>query len=61
MTQQNERLPALGDDDGTPDKEGDFAGEHDTTAVEPAIVEGRDDGEQESPRGWSGMENDGPP
>ncbi|BCJ51711.1 hypothetical protein Asp14428_31860 [Actinoplanes sp. NBRC 14428] len=59
--QQNERLPAIGDSDGTPDGDSDFAGEHADTAVDPAVVDDRDSGEQESPRGWSGMEGDGPP
>ena len=61
MTQQNERLPAFGDSDGTPDGDNDFASEHGDTAVDPAIIEDEDTGEQESPRGWSGMDGDGPP
>jgi hypothetical protein len=35
----------------------DFAGEHNDTAVDKRIIEGEDDErEEESPRGWSGME-----
>jgi hypothetical protein len=60
MTQQNENLPALGDDEPTPDGADDFAGEHADTAVDPAAVERRD-GEQESPRDRSGMGHEGPP
>ena len=59
-TPQNKRLPALGDDDG-PDSDGDFAGEHDDTAVDPDVTDGRDKGEEESPHGWSGMDREGPP
>lgn len=54
MTQQNERLPALGDDEALPDGDSDFASEHSATAVDP-----EDDGEQESPKGRSGMADDG--
>jgi hypothetical protein len=61
MTQQNERLPALGDDDGLPDGDSDFAAEHDDTAVDPDVTGDRDRGEPESPDGWSGMDRDGPP
>jgi hypothetical protein len=56
MTQQNERLPAFGDEEAVPDGDSDFASEHSDTAVDP-----EDDGEQESPSGRSGLEEDGAP
>ncbi|GAA1865486.1 hypothetical protein [Asanoa iriomotensis] len=34
----------------------DFATEHEDTAVDPSIIEGRARGEPESPRGWAGLE-----
>jgi hypothetical protein len=58
MTQ--ERLPALGQpvEEPTPEGEHDFAGEHDSTAVDRDIVAGRDGStEEESPEGWSGLEH----
>jgi hypothetical protein len=60
MTQQNERLPAFGDEEAVPDGDSDFAGEHDDTTVDHDVTDG-EAGEQESPRGWSGMDGDGPP
>jgi hypothetical protein len=60
MTQQNERLPAFGDEEAVPDGDSDFAGEHSDTAVDRDVVDG-EKGEEESPRGWSGMDRDGPP
>lgn len=60
-TPQNEQLPALGDNDGPPDSDSDFAGEHDDTTVDPDVTDDRDTGEEESPRGWSGMDREGPP
>lgn len=59
MTQQNERLPAFGDEEATPDGDSDFAGEHADTVVDREVTEG--DGEQESPGGWSGMDRETPP
>ena len=44
---------------GDPDDEGgqaDFAGEHDDTAVDEDVTSGEEAGEQESPRGWAGLE-----
>lgn len=35
---------------------GDFASEHDDTAVDEEITTGDDGGETESPRGWAGLE-----
>jgi hypothetical protein len=60
MTQQNERLPAFGDEEAVPDGDSDFAGEHSDTVVDRDAA---DDvtGEEESPRGWSGMDREGPP
>jgi hypothetical protein len=60
MTQQNERLPAFGDEEAVPDGDSDFAGEHSDTVVDRE-VENDKTGEQESPRGWSGMDREGPP
>lgn len=57
---QHERLPALGDAEPVPEDDNDFAGEHDTTAVDREVTDG-DHAEQESPRGWSGLDRDGPP
>jgi hypothetical protein len=56
-------LEALGDDADyaeTGDEQGDFAGEHDETAV-GNVAEGREPGETESPKGWDGMDSDGAP
>ncbi|MEU8814647.1 hypothetical protein [Actinoplanes sp. NPDC048796] len=46
---------------GDPDEQEDFAAEHDSTAVDEQITADEDDGETEGPRGWSGLEQDGPP
>ncbi len=46
---------------GDPDEQQDFAGEHETTAVDDEVTADRDDAESESPQGWSGMDQDGPP
>jgi hypothetical protein len=46
---------------GDPDEVGDFAEEHQDTAVDPDVENGRDDGEPESPAGWDGLGQDGPP
>ena len=54
-------LEALGDPDDTFDADSDFAGEHNDTAVDTDITEGRDSGEEESPQGWDGMDDDGTP
>jgi hypothetical protein len=59
MTDQH--LEALGDPDDADDADSDFASEHDDTAVDEDITDGRDRGEEESPRGWGGMDRDGPP
>jgi hypothetical protein len=64
MTQREERLPALGQpvEQPVPEGDNDFAGEHDSTAVDDDITAGRNAGkEPESPSGWSGMDRDGPP
>ncbi len=61
MTPPEERLPALGQPVEAPEPEGDndFAGEHDTTAVDDTITARRDtDREPESPSGWAGMDAD---
>ncbi|AGL14908.1 hypothetical protein [Actinoplanes sp. N902-109] len=50
-----EELQPIGDDEAAVTGDGDFADEHDSTTVDPAITEGSDDGEEESPRGWSGQ------
>ncbi|WP_203710365.1 hypothetical protein [Asanoa siamensis] len=48
---------APGDTDPADTGEGDdFAVEHEDTAVDESITEGRDRGESESPHGWSGLE-----
>jgi hypothetical protein len=50
-------LEALGDPDEDSDgAESDFASEHDNTAVDEDITSGQDDGEEESPRGWAGLD-----
>lgn len=64
MSQREEGLPALGQPAGEPlpEGDGDFAGEHDATAVDDEVIAGRGaDAEAESPRGWSGLDSDGPP
>ena len=43
------------------DADSDFASEHEDTAVDEDITDGRDKGEEESPRGWDGMDRDGIP
>jgi hypothetical protein len=64
MTEQDlgeEPLPAIGHpherSDETPprDDQSDFAAEHNDTAVDKDIETGAD-GEEESPQGWSGLE-----
>lgn len=64
MSQRQERLPALGQpaEEPVPEGDHDFAGEHDSTAVDDRITAGQDKSrEAESPHGWSGMDDDGPP
>ena len=47
---------------GDPDEQEDFAGEHAGTAVDEDVTSGQDDdAEPESPKGWAGLEKDGPP
>ena len=60
MTQQNERLPAFGDEEAVPDGDSDFAGEHSDTVVDRNVADG-EEGEEESPRGWSGLDREGAP
>jgi hypothetical protein len=60
MTDQ-QHLEPLGNPDDAVDPTGDFADEHDDTAVDDTITEGNDRREEESPRGWDGMDRDGPP
>ena len=60
MTQQNERLPAFGEEDPSPDGDSDFASEHSDTAVDPDTA-GSKDGEPESPEGWSGLGRESTP
>jgi len=60
MTQQNEHLPAFGEEEAVPDSDSDFAAEHSDTAVDRDVIDD-EDGEQESPRGWAGMDGDGTP
>ncbi|MCA2216811.1 hypothetical protein [Jidongwangia harbinensis] len=57
---QHEHLEAFGDEDVT-DGDSDFASEHADTVVDKTIPGERDDAESESPKGWSGMDSDGPP
>ncbi|WP_173745276.1 hypothetical protein [Actinoplanes sp. TFC3] len=52
----HEDLQPLGDDEAGVAGDSDFADEHGSTAVDPAITEGSDAREEESPRGWSGLE-----
>lgn len=64
MSQRQEHLPALGQpvEEPVPEGDNDFAGEHDSTVVDQEITAGREHGkEPESPKGWSGMDQDGPP
>ena len=56
MTQQD-HLEAFDENDAQPD----ISGEHADTAVDKDITGDRDEGEPESPEGWSGMESDGAP
>ncbi|HET6531247.1 MAG TPA: hypothetical protein VFH03_11645 [Actinoplanes sp.] len=53
---QGENLEAFGDPE-SPDT--DFAVEHQDSAVDPDIAADQDDREEESPRGWSGMDSEG--
>jgi hypothetical protein len=55
---QREHLEAF-DDPESPDT--DFATEHEDSTVDPDIATNRADGEEESPRGWAGMDREGPP
>jgi len=44
------------------DSDFDFADEHDETTVDPDVSNGdRNDGETESPDGWDGLDQEGPP
>jgi len=53
---------ALGEPPGTTtaEPEPDFAAEHETTAVSDDVITGADEDrrEPESPRGWSGLQQD---
>jgi hypothetical protein len=55
---QPEHLEAF-EDSESPDT--DFAVEHSDSAVDPDITTDDEASEPESPRGWSGMDQDGPP
>ena len=55
-----EHLEAFGDE-AVDDADSDFASEHSDTTVDPDITDGRDKGEKESPGGWDGMDQEGPP
>ena len=52
----HQQLEALGDPDE--DANSDFASEHESTAVDDDITNGRDHGEPESPHGWDGMDQE---
>jgi len=58
--ERRQNLEAFGDE-AIDDGESDFAAEHDDTAVDEDITHGRADGEEESPRGWDGMDREGTP
>jgi hypothetical protein len=55
---QPEHLEAF-EDSESPDT--DFAVEHADSTVDPDITTDDEASEPESPRGWSGMDQDGPP
>ena len=55
---QRENLEAF-EDPESPDT--DFAVEHADSTVDPDITADEDKTEPESPRGWSGLDQDGPP
>ena len=57
---QQKHLEAFGDEE-IDDADSDFASEHSDTAVDPDIADGRDKGEDESPGGWDGMDQESPP
>ena len=46
---------------GDPSEEPDFAEEHESTTVDPDVSADEKDGEEESPKGWDGLDRDGPP
>ena len=56
MTQQ-EHLEAFDNSD----EQEDFAGEHETTAVDHDVVSAKKDGETESPEGWDGLSEEKAP
>jgi hypothetical protein len=56
MTQQD-HLEAFDEDE----TDVDFANEHQDTTVDSDVSSDGDDGEPESPEGWSGLDRDGPP
>ena len=60
MTDQRDHLEAFDDEEHG---DTDFASEHSDTAVDPHVItaEGDGAGEEESPRGWDGMDRGGPP
>ena len=57
---EQKHLEAFGDEE-IDDADSDFASEHSDTTVDPDITDGRDKGEQESPGGWDGMDQEGTP
>jgi len=60
---QDRHLEAFGDEDtaGSCDGDSDFADEHADTTVDPGTTDRQDGGEEESPKGWDGMDQEGPP
>jgi hypothetical protein len=59
----DKHLEAFGDEDTADgyDGDSDFADEHTGSVVDRQVPGERDDAETESPKGWSGMDSDGPP
>jgi hypothetical protein len=58
-----ENLEAFGGEDTADgyDGDSDFADEHTGSVVDRDIPGDRGNSETESPKGWSGMDSDGPP
>ena len=56
MTQQD-HLEAFDEDE----TDVDFANEHEDTTVDSDVSGDRDKAEPETPEGWSGLDQDGPP
>jgi len=61
MSTSEQERPALGQPEAAAEPDSDFAGEHDSTAVDDKIMTGDEPREPGRPTGWAGLDNDGAP